>query len=288
MIADGPRGLFIKTPAPQIIEIIALAGPDFAVIDAEHAPFDRVTLDLMLLAGRAAGLPLLVRVADARASSIGGALDLGAAGVMVPHIASVEMARAAVANARYRGGTRGFSSAPTSSCIVSVATKSPSSPCSSSRLCILAVVRLCTATVCPCRAMLRARLRPMVDRPVTPMVAVGFAIVCTVCVLAAPTHIDVNGVKVPGDLSRAGLEDWAAGHSHQVICNFDFRADPGSQLIPILEAVRCPNRGGGPGVKRAIDILRSDLTRSLKLLGCSSVAGLDRSYVGIPSDWSSR
>ena len=112
MIADGPRGLFIKTPAPQIVEIIALAGPDFAVIDAEHAPFDRVTLDLMLLAGRAAGLPLLVRVADARASSIGGALDLGAAGVMVPHIASVEMARAAVANARYRGGTRGFSSAP--------------------------------------------------------------------------------------------------------------------------------------------------------------------------------
>jgi L-lactate dehydrogenase (cytochrome) len=45
--------------------------------------------------------------------------------------------------------------------------------------------------------------------------------------------------------------------------------------------------GGGPGVKRAIDILRSDLTRTLKLLGCNSVAGLDPSYVGIPSDWSS-
>ena len=46
--------------------------------------------------------------------------------------------------------------------------------------------------------------------------------------------------------------------------------------------------GGGPGVKRAIDILRFDLTRTLKLLGCSSVAGLDRSYVGIPSNWNAR
>ncbi len=112
MIADGPRGVFIKTPSPQIVEIIALAGPDFAVLDAEHAPFDRATLDVMLLAGRAANLPLLVRVQDTSSSAIGGALDLGAAGVMVPHIASVEMARAAVSSARYRGGTRGFSSAP--------------------------------------------------------------------------------------------------------------------------------------------------------------------------------
>ena len=36
---------------------------------------------------------------------------------------------------------------------------------------------------------------------------------------------------------------------------------------------------GHPGVTRAIDILRSDLTRTLKLLGCPSVAALDRSYV---------
>jgi 2-keto-3-deoxy-L-rhamnonate aldolase RhmA len=112
VISDGPRGLFIKTPAPQMVEIVALEGPDFAVLDAEHAPFDRSMLDLMMLAGRASGLPLLVRVPDARGSSIGGALDLGAAGIMVPHVSSVEMARAAVASARYRNGTRGFSSAP--------------------------------------------------------------------------------------------------------------------------------------------------------------------------------
>jgi L-lactate dehydrogenase (cytochrome) len=36
---------------------------------------------------------------------------------------------------------------------------------------------------------------------------------------------------------------------------------------------------GGAGVTRAIDILRADLVRTMKLLGCSSVADLDRSYV---------
>jgi L-lactate dehydrogenase (cytochrome) len=43
--------------------------------------------------------------------------------------------------------------------------------------------------------------------------------------------------------------------------------------------------GGGPGVVRAIEILRSDLARTLKLLGCASVAELGPSYVEVPADW---
>jgi L-lactate dehydrogenase (cytochrome) len=42
---------------------------------------------------------------------------------------------------------------------------------------------------------------------------------------------------------------------------------------------------GEEGVTRALDILRADLIRTLKLLGCPSIRELDRSYVGIPSDW---
>jgi isopentenyl diphosphate isomerase/L-lactate dehydrogenase-like FMN-dependent dehydrogenase len=42
---------------------------------------------------------------------------------------------------------------------------------------------------------------------------------------------------------------------------------------------------GGAGVTRAIDILRTDLVRTLKLLGCGAVAQLDRTYVDIPADW---
>ncbi|HEV8445586.1 MAG TPA: alpha-hydroxy acid oxidase, partial [Gemmatimonadaceae bacterium] len=36
---------------------------------------------------------------------------------------------------------------------------------------------------------------------------------------------------------------------------------------------------GGPGVTRAIDILRTDVIRTLKLLGCASVRDLDASFV---------
>ena len=45
---------------------------------------------------------------------------------------------------------------------------------------------------------------------------------------------------------------------------------------------------GGAGVARAIEILRTDLVRTLKLLGCGSVAELDRSYVDFPAEWSQR
>ncbi len=38
---------------------------------------------------------------------------------------------------------------------------------------------------------------------------------------------------------------------------------------------------GGDGVTRAIEILRSDLVRTLKLLGCASVSALDRSFVDV-------
>jgi L-lactate dehydrogenase (cytochrome) len=42
---------------------------------------------------------------------------------------------------------------------------------------------------------------------------------------------------------------------------------------------------GGAGVARAIEILRIDLIRTLKLLGCPSLAELDRSFVDVPADW---
>jgi L-lactate dehydrogenase (cytochrome) len=42
---------------------------------------------------------------------------------------------------------------------------------------------------------------------------------------------------------------------------------------------------GGVGVARAIEILRTDLVRTLKLLGCASIAELDRSYIDLPADW---
>jgi len=42
---------------------------------------------------------------------------------------------------------------------------------------------------------------------------------------------------------------------------------------------------GGPGVARAIEILKSDYTRTLRLLGCPGTSDLDGSYVEVPPTW---
>ena len=42
---------------------------------------------------------------------------------------------------------------------------------------------------------------------------------------------------------------------------------------------------GAPGVHRAIAILRADLERTMKLLGCASISDLDKTYIELPRDW---
>src|SRR5712691_13163644 len=42
---------------------------------------------------------------------------------------------------------------------------------------------------------------------------------------------------------------------------------------------------GEAGVARALEILRDGVERTLKLLGCSSISALDRSYVEVPTNW---
>jgi 2-keto-3-deoxy-L-rhamnonate aldolase RhmA len=103
---------FIKTPAFQHVEIAGASGLDAVVLDTEHASFDPSQLDVCLLAARAAGTAGLVRLADQRPETALHALDLGAAGVVVPHVKDAATARAVVAMCRYRGGDRGFSNSP--------------------------------------------------------------------------------------------------------------------------------------------------------------------------------
>ncbi|WP_259276329.1 aldolase/citrate lyase family protein, partial [Raoultella terrigena] len=58
----------------------------------------------------ACALPVLVRVPYPRAAAVQQALDLGAAGVMVPHVDDARIAAEVVRAARYgQGGARGFS-----------------------------------------------------------------------------------------------------------------------------------------------------------------------------------
>jgi hypothetical protein len=83
---------------------------------------------------------------------------------------------------------------------------------------------------------------------IVPLVAIGFTIVCAVCVFAAPTQLTYQGVHVPSGLSRAGLQSWATEHPDEVICNFgfDFNGPPPAQVGAVLNATPCGN-GPSPG-----------------------------------------
>src|SRR3546814_18330710 len=97
----------MKVPATQNTEVLGMLGFDFVVLDEEHAPWTRATLDQSLLAARAASTAGIVRIGRPDAASVLSVLDDGAIGVMCPHVDSAEKARNLVSWAKYHGGMRG-------------------------------------------------------------------------------------------------------------------------------------------------------------------------------------
>ncbi len=109
-LRSGPPVLatFSMIDSPAIVELLAAAGFEAVVLDTEHGPIGPESLNVLIPAARAAGIAPLVRVRANEPSLIGAALDVGAAGVVVPQIESGAAAAAAVAAARFGpGGSRG-------------------------------------------------------------------------------------------------------------------------------------------------------------------------------------
>ena len=105
---DRLVGTFMKTPSHVVMEILILSGLDFVCIDAEHAPFDRAATDACLAVARAHRFPALVRLGDGAPARVLDALDMGATGIVVPHVDTVEKARAVARAARFGRGGRGY------------------------------------------------------------------------------------------------------------------------------------------------------------------------------------
>lgn len=108
LAGDLLTGTFLKTPALQLVEILAKSKMDFVALDAEHAPFDRGAADACLGMARALGLPALVRIPEGTPAQILTMLDSGASGVVVPHVNSVDKAQDIVRAAHFGHGGRGF------------------------------------------------------------------------------------------------------------------------------------------------------------------------------------
>ncbi len=110
---DGDRlvGTFLKTPAHDVIEVLAISGLDFVCLDVEHAAFDRRSMDACLAMARALDFPAIVRVGSGTAENILQALDSGAVGVVVPHVTDAAKAAEVAKAARFGLGGRGFAGA---------------------------------------------------------------------------------------------------------------------------------------------------------------------------------
>src|SRR5580658_7188473 len=101
--AGEPKlGLFLNSHSATIAEQLAHSGYDWLLVDTQHGPMDHQNLSSMLCGISNGGAKSLVRVGgfDDR-PGIQQALDLGADGVLVPYINTVEEARQAVSCTKY-------------------------------------------------------------------------------------------------------------------------------------------------------------------------------------------
>jgi len=89
-------GCFLTWPTTGVVELAAIAGFDFVVLDCEHGFFSIESVASAVLAADGAGIGAIVRAPSAVSEQVGRYLDAGAAGTLLPRVESVAIARAAI------------------------------------------------------------------------------------------------------------------------------------------------------------------------------------------------
>jgi 4-hydroxy-2-oxoheptanedioate aldolase len=106
---EKPYGLFISSIDPAVTGIMGDAGFDYVVIDGEHGRNDRLLVEQHVRAAAASGIAPFVRILENSQPLIQATLDVGAHGIVVPHIDTAEDARRAVEASYYSPrGKRGM------------------------------------------------------------------------------------------------------------------------------------------------------------------------------------
>ncbi|MFC2070330.1 HpcH/HpaI aldolase/citrate lyase family protein [Chloroflexota bacterium] len=98
---EVPLGMQVYTGNPSMIEILAYTGFDYYMLDMEHSRVNVETMEHCIRAADAAGITTVVRVTENNPSLIRHAMEVGALGVVVPHVETAEEARRAVEAIRY-------------------------------------------------------------------------------------------------------------------------------------------------------------------------------------------
>lgn len=103
-------GTWVQTPSPEVVEILGWSGWDFVILDLEHGPYGPEGLPHLIRAAEASETAPFVRVPLTAPQEVGKALDLGAAGIVIPGVRSADDGAAAVRLTRFPPhGSRGSS-----------------------------------------------------------------------------------------------------------------------------------------------------------------------------------
>lgn len=106
---QGVIGTFCHLGGAPVAECLSLSGLDYVIIDTEHGPFTEESVGEMIRAMQLHAAEPVVRVRDSSRAAVLHALDLGARGIIVPNVQSVEEAASLVEYAKfYPRGSRGF------------------------------------------------------------------------------------------------------------------------------------------------------------------------------------
>jgi 4-hydroxy-2-oxoheptanedioate aldolase len=102
-------GAFSCAGSSAVIECMGLAGLDFVIIDTEHGPADVESTVPLILAAERRNVTPIVRVKDATRSSVLKMLDIGAMGLLVPFVKSLDEVKRVIEYGKYiPTGQRGF------------------------------------------------------------------------------------------------------------------------------------------------------------------------------------
>jgi 2-keto-3-deoxy-L-rhamnonate aldolase RhmA len=94
-------GSWLNLGSPLAAEVMAAAGFDWLVVDAEHTSYSMENISNMFRAIEARGAIPLARAWDHSSSTAGRLLDAGAYGIVFPHVSTPEQAKHLADSVRY-------------------------------------------------------------------------------------------------------------------------------------------------------------------------------------------
>lgn len=109
-LRNRARGVFVKLPSTEVIDLVAGAQFQFAVVDLEHSQLSEADALRLVRHARAIGLPTLVRLPALDRGLVNRLLEAGAAGIQLSTVRSAAQVRELRELSRYApGGSRSIS-----------------------------------------------------------------------------------------------------------------------------------------------------------------------------------